>query len=221
MNPIPWSLTLLRLIVPVSILRFPIWGIMASIFTDVIDWNIIGVYSKEMDVIYQNWDKTLDAYTYFFIVWIVLHWKDSWARGTALGFFALRMVGQFLFLLTSWRPILFFFPNVFENFVILCLLIFWWRKKASLNLAEAQKWTMLLLLVIPKMIQEYFQHFLGRQPWEIYSLMNLFGLRSLNWVALDSILWGVVLYVLPMAGFLIYLAVVRRNNKYKVSQMLH
>lgn len=213
MSPIPWSLTILRLIVPISILRFPLWGIIASIYADVIDWNIIGVNSKEMDALYQNWDKALDAYTYFFIVWVVLRWKDSWAKGVALSFFILRLVGQILFFLTSCRPVLFFFPNVFENFVILCLLIFWWNGKTKLNLKASQKWPMLLLLVIPKMIQEYFQHFLGRQPWEIFSLKNLLGFQRLNFSDLDSILWGVLLYVLPMASFLIYLAVSRRKNK--------
>ena len=204
MSPIPWSLTFLRLIVPVSILRFPLWGIFASIFADVIDWNIIEVKSKEMDTLYQSWDKSLDAYTYLFIVCVVLHWKDSWARRTALGFFALRMIGQLLFFLTSWRPILFYFPNVFENFVILYLVTLWWSKRKKLDLTVVQKWSMLLLLIIPKMTQEYFQHFLGRQPWELYKVLS---------PGLDTILWVILLYVLPMASFVVYLKV--SSHKYR------
>lgn len=204
MGYIPWYLTLIRLIIPFFILRFPLFGILASILVDCSDWNIIGVKSSSMDSIYQNWDKAMDLYAFLFIVWVVRQWQDVWARRVALGFFGYRLIGDILFWITGWRQILFFFPNVFENFVILCLIIFWLSKKKGLNFGLWQKTIMLGVLIIPKMIQEYFQHFLGLQPWEIYNFGSWLGFNGAVLDQANWILWGVLLYVVPMAGFLQY-----------------
>ena len=205
MDFIPWYVTLMRLVVPISILRFPLGGMLASMYADAIDWDIIGVTSKQKDLIYQNWDKALDVYALFFVVWMVRKWKDVWARRTALGFFIYRIIGVILFWVTGWRPWLFFFPNVFENFVILCLIIFWLSKKKQLYLDRIQKIMMLIVLIIPKMIQEYFQHFLGRQPWELYSIGSRLGFRGMFLTYVDPVLWVLLLYILPMGGYLLYL----------------
>ena len=164
-----------------------------------------------MDSIYQNWDKAMDLYASLFIVWIVRQWHDVWARRVALGFFGYRLIGVILFWLTGWRPILFFFPNVFENFVILCLAIFWLTKKKTLNLDPLHKAIMLGVLIIPKMTQEYFQHFLGLQPWEIYSFGSWLGFKGAVSHQADWIFWGVLLYLVPMVGFLLY----SRRNRFK------
>lgn len=198
-------LTLVRLVIPFFILRHPLFGILASMWVDASDWDIIGVKSNSMDSTYQNWDKAMDLYSYFFIVWIVRQWQDVWARRVALGFFGYRLIGNILFWITGWRPILFFFPNVFENFVVLCLIIFWLSKKRKLNFSPLNKTIMLIVLVIPKMIHEYFQHFLGRQPWEIYPFGSWLGLSDFWAHQADWILWGMLLYVVPMAGFLLYI----------------
>lgn len=123
-------------------------------------------------------------------------------RGRIFGY---RLTGVILFWITGWRSMLFFFPNVFENFVILCLIIFWLSKKKKLNFDPRHKTIMLGVLIIPKMIHEYFQHFLGRQPWEIYPFGTWSGLSSFSAHQVDWILWGTLLYVVPMAGFLLYI----------------
>lgn len=205
MDFIPWYITLIRLLVPISILRFPLGGTLASMYADASDWDIICVNSTQKNLVYQNWDKALDVYALFFVVWIVNKWKDVWARRTALAFFFYRIVGVIMFWVTGWRPWLFFFPNVFENFVILCLIIFWLSKKKQLYLDRIQKTMMLIVLIIPKMIQEYFQHFLGRQPWELYSIGSRFGFQGALLNSADPVLWVLLLYVLPMSGFLLYL----------------
>lgn len=208
---IPWYLTLVRLIIPISILRFPLLGILASIAADASDWIFVGVTSSEMNTIYQNWDKAMDVYSFLFIVWVVYTWQNIWARKVALGLFGYRLIGVILFWITGWRSTLFFFPNVFENFVILCLIIFWLSKKKKLNFDPLHKTIMLGVLIIPKMIHEYFQHFLGRQPWEIYNIGNWLGLKDEVSNQANWILWGGLLYIVPMAGFLLYI-------KYKIKQ---
>lgn len=201
---IPWYLTLVRLIIPISILRFPLVGILASIIADALDWIFVGVTSNQMNAIYQNWDKAMDVYSFLFIVWVVYQWQDIWARRIALELFGYRLIGVILFWITGWRATLFFFPNVFENFVIVCLILFWLSKKKKLNFGQLDKAIMLGILIIPKMIHEYFQHFLTRQPWEIYSFDSWLGFRGTALTHIDPLLWGGLLYIIPMAGFLLY-----------------
>ncbi len=206
MSFIPWYVTLIRLIVPVSILRFPLWGIVASMFADGSDWNLIGIKSKAMDEAYQRWDKSMDLYAYLFTLWIVIQWKDKWAKRIAIGLFGYRMVGQILFFITKWRAILFFFPNLFENFVIVCLIIFWRTRKQKLNLDFGQKGLIMAVLIVPKMFQEYFQHILVKQPWEIYSLGTITGLLKSPNADIDTWLWITLLYIIPISGLLLFLS---------------
>ena len=210
MSYIPWYITLTRLIIPFSVLRFPLLGILAAMFADGADWIIIGVTSLKMDAAYQNWDKAMDLYSFLFIVLVVWAWQDIWAKRMALGLFGYRVIGDILFWITKWRPIFLFFPNVFENFVVLCLIIFWWSKARKLNLDRTQKAVMLGILIIPKMFQEYFQHYLGLQPWEIFSFCSWLGIKGTVVIYLDPLLWVVLLYAIPMAGYLLY---IRKNMR--------
>jgi hypothetical protein len=173
-------------------------------FADGFDWDMIGIKSVAMDEVYQKWDKGMDSYSYLFILWIVLQWKDKWARNVAIGLFIFRMVGQILFFITGWRTILFFFPNIFENFVIVCLVIFWRTKNLKLSMDRGQKVLMMLVLFIPKMIQEYFQHVLIKQPWEIYSPGKMIGILKTPNANIDTTLWIILLYIIPISLFLIY-----------------
>jgi hypothetical protein len=209
-----WFLTLIRLSISVSILRFPLVGILASIVVDSADWDIIGVNSNGMDAMYQNWDKAMDLSAFFFIVLVVRQWQDVWARRVALGFFVYRLIGNILFWIIGWRPVLFFFPNIFENFVVICLTLFWVSKKRELHFDHLTKTILLIVLIIPKMIHEYFQHFLGHQPWEIYPFGSWLGFTGFSARQADWILWGILLYVVPMVGFLLY---ARSNNDVSVA----
>jgi hypothetical protein len=114
MSYIIWFLTLVRLAIPILILRFPLLGILVSIEADASDWIFVGVTSSEMNTIYQNWDKAMDLYGFLFIV-------------------------------------------------------------------------------------------LGRQPWEIYPFGSWSGLSGFSAHQADWILWGILLYVVPIAGFLLYI----------------
>ena len=210
MSYIPWYVTTIRLVVPFLILRFPLLGILASMVADGADWILIGVTSNEIDAVYQNWDKAMDSYSFLFIVWVVWHWRDSWTRSVALGLFGYRILGVVLFWITGTRAMLFFFPNVFENFVIVCLILFGMSKRKKLNLNPMQKALMLSVLIVPKMIQEYFQHFLGRQPWEIYSFGSWLGFQGTALYLINPFLWGTLLYVIPITAFSLYI----RRTKY-------
>lgn len=205
MNVIPWYITVIRLIVPFSILRWQLGGILISMVVDVYDWQFVNVMSAEDTIVYQTWDKTLDLYYWLFIIWIILStWKDAWAKKVAFGLFSYRIFGMGLFWLTDWRPLLFFFPNVFENFVIWFLILFLITKKQKLDLTSFQKIIMMTALIIPKLIHEYFQHFLGFQPWEIYNVGSWLGTTGLIQEYINYITWGGMLYIVPFIGFLFF-----------------
>jgi len=203
MSVIPWYITVVRLLVPASILRWSLWGLLASSIVDMYDWKFVSVMTDQDMIVYQSWDKAMDLYYWLFILWIVWSWKDSWAKKIAVGLFSYRLVGMALYWLTQWRFLLFIFPNVFENFVIWCLVLFLLTKKEKLFLTHLQKITMLALLIIPKLIHEYFQHFLTRQPWELYNVGDWMGLGGIAQEYINYFAWGGLLYVVPLAGFLL------------------
>ena len=152
----------------------------------------------------------MDSYAFLFIIWVVWHWKDAWARRVALGLFGFRILGVILFWITGTRAMLFFFPNVFENFVIVCLLLFGMSKKKTLDIKPVQKVLMLSILSIAKFAQEFFQHFLDRQLWEIYSFGSWLGFQGMALYLVNPFLWGILLYAVPIGGFLLYI----RRTKY-------
>ena len=203
MSVVPWYITIVRLLVPVSILRWSLWGLLASSIVDMYDWKFVHVATDQDMVVYQSWDKVMDLYYWLFVLWIVWSWKDSWARKVAVALFSYRLVGMVLYWLTQWRFLLFIFPNVFENFVIWCLVLFLLTKKEKLFLTHLQKIIMLILLVIPKLIHEYFQHFLTRQPWELYDVGKWMGLEGIVQEYVNYFAWGGLLYVVPLVGFLL------------------
>jgi hypothetical protein len=156
----------LRLFVPLMILRF--WlagGIVAMLLdgADVILIELIGLGGFGSH--YAELDKLLDSYYLGIEVLVAWRfWANPWARWTSVGLFAYRLVGVVLFETLNARIILFIFPNLFENWWLYCAVVMKWFP----NLAPTGwKTTVvpLLLLLIPKMGQEYLLHFAEAKPW--------------------------------------------------------
>ncbi len=70
-----------------------------------------------------------------------------------------------VFELTHARVLLFIFPNLFENSWVYCVVVarFWPRLYPRSVRAVAVP---LVLLLIPKMAQEYLPHYAEAQPWD-------------------------------------------------------
>jgi hypothetical protein len=86
------------------------------------------------------------------------------ARRPATVLFCYRAVDVLLFELTRLRIMLFLFPNLFENWWLYCVVVarFWPRLSPHSVKSVAVP---LLILLIPKMAQEYLLHFTEAQPW--------------------------------------------------------
>jgi hypothetical protein len=107
---------LTRLIIPFSIFRWPLWGALASIVADGLDYIIFDLTTGQLPT-YQQIDKLLDIY-YLSIEFLVsLQWMKL-AKFTSISLFAYRLIGVVLFEVTNMHVFLFIFPNVFEYFFI-------------------------------------------------------------------------------------------------------
>jgi hypothetical protein len=154
---------LIRLIVPLSILRWPLAGGIAAVLADTLDVVIVDALDLGKFRNYAALDKVLDTYYLSLEAYVSLRWEDALARWTSIILFVYRLIGFVLFEATQMRVFLFVFPNLFENFFLGYL---GWRKLfPAFYLTPGSLAVMLVLLLIPKMAQEYMLHFAEAKPW--------------------------------------------------------
>src|SRR5688572_15029124 len=152
---------LVRLVVPLMILRNPLLGGILCIVLDYIDFDLIRWFFPEYLENYQLIDKWLDLYYLLFEIYIVTLWKDLLYKRIVSGLFILRLVGVILFEVTQNHQLLFIFPNFFEV-AFLYYLIFKGRWPATLVLA-----------FIWKLWQEYYLHIIKVDNWLNHSWQYL------------------------------------------------
>ena len=153
----------LRLILPLTIFRWPLGGAILSIIVDTVDVVIVGIINQGDFPDYAAIDKMLDMYYLTFLLLVSLKWKDLLARKTSIFLFAYRFCGFLLFEVTKIRLFLFLFPNLFLDFYLFFAV---WKKITKKPKLTARKLLIILIiLLIPKMAQEYMLHFLEFKPW--------------------------------------------------------
>jgi len=155
----------LRLFVPLLILRF--WftgGVVAMlldgadvIITDALNMGGFGDHYAELD-------KLLDSYYLALELLVAFGWRNPWTRIPAVLLFGYRVVGVILFETTGARIFLFLFPNMFENWWLYCVVVMkWFETLVPHNWRTV--WVPMLILLVPKMIQEYVLHFAEVKPY--------------------------------------------------------
>jgi hypothetical protein len=96
---------------------------------------------------------------------VALRWENGYAKWIAAALFPYRILGVVLFEITGQRLMLFIFPNLFENWWLYCLITARWFPRF-----EPVDWRssaiVLMILLIPKMVQEYLLHYAEVQPWD-------------------------------------------------------
>jgi hypothetical protein len=152
-----------RLVVPLSIVRWPLAGGLASMLADALDVVLIEVIGLEGFAHYAALDKGLDMYYLSFEGFVSLRWEPL-ARWACIVLFAYRAIGFVAFEVTQVRVLLLIFPNVFENFYVIYLVL---RKAApGYALTPPRLASLLLIALVPKLAQEYLLHFAQAQPWD-------------------------------------------------------
>lgn len=144
-----------RLVVPLTIVRWPLWGGLLSIAADTVDILLLQLWGFPSFIGYHELDKLLDVY-YLTIEVIVAQGWPGLPRTIASVLFAYRLLGVALFEVTGERVMLFVFPNLFEWFFLLCAYLRAYRPAYVLTGRVAALW--LAALLVPKMAQEYALH---------------------------------------------------------------
>ena len=154
---------LVRLIVPVSIFRWPLAGGLAAMLVDALDVVLIEIIGQGGFSHYAALDKGLDMYYLTFELLVSLRWQPL-ARWASAALFAYRAAGFVVFEATQERVFLLVFPNVFENFYLVYLVL---RKIApAWQLTAGRLAALLVLVTVPKLGQEYLLHYAEAQPWD-------------------------------------------------------
>ncbi len=155
-----WEETLLfvlvRLIVPLVILRWPFGGGVLALATDALDIVMVSLIDWGGVWSYHRLDKYLDSYYLTLEAIVSLRWV-ALERWTALTLYAYRMVGVVLFEATGVRAMLFFFPALLENFFLFNAGRLQFFPQYELTPRRLAGW--LAVLLVPKMVQEYFIHY--------------------------------------------------------------
>jgi len=153
-----WAVAAARFLLPLTIPRYPLPGILASLVLDGVDQTLFQQFTQLPLEGYQGYDKALDIY-YLAIAYIstLRNWGDLFAVRVARFLFYWRLVGVALFELTHLRLLLLIFPNTFEYFFIFyeaCRLRWDPQRFSKGRLVGAAA----LIWIVIKLPQEYWIH---------------------------------------------------------------
>ena len=191
--------TIIRLSAALLIFRFPLFGVLLSALLDGYDWDFLHTTEKFNYDFYQIWDKFMDLSYLTIALVTVRNWKDIIAKKIALFFYALRTSGVFFYFIFQMKPLLFFFPNVFENFFIWYLVFIHISRKHTIPKSRIIWGFIILCIAIPKIIHEYVMHIRNVQLWHIVDFnfidkTNETLRQYTNWLG-----WGSILYIIPFS----------------------
>ncbi len=155
----------LRLVIPLLILRYWLVGGIVAMVLDALDVVIIELIGHGgFGSHYAELDKLLDTYYLSLELFVAWRWSNPWTRWPAIALFVVRLIGVVLFEIVDEHYILFIFPNLFENWWLYCVFVLRFFPKLEPKSVRSVVIPMILLL-IPKMIQEYILHVAEAEPW--------------------------------------------------------
>jgi hypothetical protein len=145
----------LRLTVPLTILRWPLAGGVLAILVDTVDILFFQTFGFPSFIGYHEIDKLLDSYYLVLEVIVVQRWPGM-PRGIASVLFIYRMIGVAILEVTDARGALVAFPNLFEFYFLFYAACQRFAPEYRLTAGRTAGW--LVILLIPKMGQEYVLH---------------------------------------------------------------
>lgn len=202
-------LTLARLLIPLTILRFPIAGVLTSMYLDLQDFNYLTIRTTQDMTNYQTWDKFMDIYYLTIAFLTTLHWKEVFAKKMSILFYFYRALGVLVLFFFHERFMLVFFPNIFENFFLFYLLFKKFTNNAKLFTTLPITTIVIASIVMPKLVAEYYLHIL-LSP-------SVFGLdRKVITLLFPTTQEDLVIYSLyigPTIGVLIWRILIARGKR--------
>lgn len=165
----PWVIVfLIRLLVPLLILRTPLLGSILAILADNFDVVILDTLGVKDFGAYNQVDKFLDTYFYLIQGYTLLFWKNKLAKKTGLFLLGYRIVGAILYEATHVRALLFIFPNVFIFFYMYYLIYQAVIKRDPFK-SFSKMLPVLIILTLLKLGHEYILHV---AQFPIYSIIH-------------------------------------------------
>lgn len=193
---------LLRIIVPLSIFRYPLPGILAALLIDAADGGILERFSSIDLEFYQSYDKALDIY-YLSMAYIATlrNWPNLTAYSVSRFLWYYRLIGTTLFELTGVRALLILFPNVFEYFFVYIEIV-----KTRWSVMRLTQYHLLVgaavIWIFVKLPQEYWIHIAQLDATDFIKEMILGTPLTATWTeAIRDNLW-----ILPVLGLVAALA---------------
>lgn len=112
------TVLLARFVIPLTILRYPLPGVLGCLVLDGMDQTIFQWFGYDPEW-YQGYDKAMDVF-YLGVAYIstMRNWVSLPAWNVSRFLFFYRQIGVVAFELTQVRAILMIFPNTFEYFFI-------------------------------------------------------------------------------------------------------
>ena len=170
-----WAIVIVvRLLVPLTILRWPLFGSVAAIVVDNLDvvmWDALGITDYSF---YDKTDKALDIYLHLIQGYTMLYWQNSRAKNIGAFLLFYRLLGVGLFELTSQNILLFIFPNIFEFFFLFYLVYKKLQNKEPFATIP-RTFVVLTALISLKLLQEYILH-VQRFPVYQWIKENIFSM---------------------------------------------
>jgi hypothetical protein len=200
-------LTLLRLLVPLTILRWPVFGVLISMYLDMQDFNYLNTDTPDRMSTYQTWDKIMDTYYLAIAFYTSLSWKEVLAKKLSIFFFSWRTLGVIVLLFVHSRGLLLLFPNIFENFFLFYVLFKKFAKNSKLFTSVTVIILVLSSIVIPKVVAEYYLHILLSPS--IFNLPRTVITPFFPTTVEDFVIYS--LYIGPTITILIWRIIVSRN----------
>jgi hypothetical protein len=146
----------IRLLVPVTIVRWPLVGGVLSLIADALDIVLATLLDLGGIWNYHALDKYLDMYYLTIEVAVAQRW-GALPRWTATALYGYRLVGVVAFEASGTRALLLFFPNLFESFFLFNTARLQFLPAYELTPRRLAEW--LVVLLVPKLVQEYFIHY--------------------------------------------------------------
>jgi len=166
--------TALRLIVPLSIFRWPLGGGIASLILDAFDCQIASYVGCRLPN-YILTDKYFDTYYLTIELIVSRSWSNPLTKNTALALYIWKFIGIVAFQISGTEKWLIIAPNLFEYFFLFYIAVQVFGKesikKTWFNSYKKIALVLLFILII-KIPQEILLH-LWKEPLEsVYSWLN-------------------------------------------------
>lgn len=165
-------IVILRFLIPLTILRWNLFGSILSIIADNLDVVILDYLGVKDFSPYNRVDKFLDTYFYLIQGYTLFFWNNKFARNVCIFLLVYRLIGVVFYEIGNIRALLFIFPNLFIFFYMYYLIFKkLFKKEPFINLATALP--ALLILLVLKLAHEYMLHIAQFPIYE--SIKKMFG----------------------------------------------